>query len=253
MLIAVVLEAEVQARELQRGGAAQVVEPLDFGVAHDDLALAEDPVGELAVALLVRVDQHAGNRDPALRVAPYHELEVIHFKRVQAQVEEKERAPGDDIHDAWQRQRFAPPGIEQPHVDQFQLRAQSTPVGADPLHRYLQPDGFRDRSDNLWAVLLDIGQDPVAQDEEQRCREEEQRPEEHFRGTQEDPARAQGTPDARRPARWLAALRNSARFAASQCAASLAAVRVCVRLRLHGAARCPYSCKSILTVNTRSD
>ena len=237
MFVAVVLQAEIQAGKPQRWRLAQVVMPFDIGVAHHDFALGQHPVGELAAAILLRLEQYPGDRNAALRVAPHRELQLVHFERVEAQIEKQKRPPRDYIDHARQHQRLAPARVEQAHVDQLELRAQAAPVGADPLHRHRQSHGLRHRLDDVGAIALDVREHPIAQSEEKDRNREERRPEERLDRAQEyahPPCRGTG--------------RAAAQFAAGPDAARLRA-----RPRLHAARHCPYSCVVILTVNIRSD
>ena len=210
MLVAIVLEAKIEAGELERGRMAHVVMPFDLGIAHYDFTLPEHPVGEPAVTFLFRFQQDPGHCNASIRVTPHREFQFVHLERMQAQIENQERAPRDHVDHAWQHQRFAPIGIEQAHIDEFQLRAQSAPVGADPLDGHRHADGASHRFDNIGAVPLDVRQHPVAQREKEDGDREEYRPKQHFERAQEN---------ARRPDRRM-------RRAAGQCAAGLNAARV---------------------------
>jgi hypothetical protein len=96
VLVAVILQAEIQRRELERWRLAGLVLPFDFGVADHDLALAEDPVGEPAVVLVAR-DADPGHVELAAGIAPHRQLGAVDHEGVQAQLAREQRAPGDHV------------------------------------------------------------------------------------------------------------------------------------------------------------
>ncbi len=184
VLVAVVLQPEIQRRELERRRLARLVLPFDLGAAHDDLALAEDPVGELAVALLAG-DADPGHVELAAGVAPHRELGSVDEERVQAQLAREQRAPGAHVLYRGQHQRLAAVAVVDAHVRDRQPRPQALPVGAERADLDRQPDRARDRGDDVLPVVLDVRQQPVAQRQQDDRKGEECRPGEDLQRTQQ--------------------------------------------------------------------
>jgi hypothetical protein len=207
VFVVVVGKAEIERSQAQWRGAALLVYPFDLGVADQDLLLAQHPVGQAAVALLLG-EAYAGHRDTALHVATHRELEVVDFEGVQAQVHEQQGTPGDHVDHAGQQQRLAALLVEQPHVDQIELRPQAAPVGADGLDGDRQADGPGDRRHDVVPIAFDVGQQPVAQAEKEHRDQEERGPQKDLDRTQEDAHAGHGVARGEFPAAGRGAFRH---------------------------------------------
>ncbi len=197
MLVVFVAQARVQLRQHERRCAAQFVQPADLGIAHLDLALVEDPVGEIAVARAV-VEPDAGDRDHAVAVAAQRHARPVDRERMQPQLGVQQRAPRNHcVHDR-QHDRLAPVDVVDAHVGDDEPRQQPAPIGLDRADRDLEAGPLRHRGDDVVPVALDARQQPVAQREEPDRRREEHQPGEDLERV--EPGRDE-TPDAREEAR----------------------------------------------------
>ncbi len=159
MPVAGIAQPQLEPRQGKRRRAAFLVQPLDLGVAHRDLILIEDPVGDPVVAPGVGEPDPRDIQRPG-GIAPHAEPRPVDDQRVQPQPADEQRAPRHHVLHDRQHQRLAPFGIVDAHVDQVHLGPEPEPAGLDGADFHRGADGARCRGDDIAAVALDIGQDP---------------------------------------------------------------------------------------------
>jgi hypothetical protein len=132
MLVAVVLQAQVERLQPQRRRPARLVQPLDLGAAHFDAVLREDPVAHLVVALAAG-QADAGHVDIAVLLAAHRQLRSFDHQGMQPQLAREQRAPRDDVlHEgstsASRRRGRAPAGRDRQPQSQPCQSALSEPI-----------------------------------------------------------------------------------------------------------------------------
>ena len=173
MVPAVVLQQEVDALELERHRAAEIVLPLDRRPAHDDLALLERPVGEAdAVGRLVGLHLDPGDEERAPCVAPYDELRPIERHRVEAQLAGEDRHPGHRDADVLERETLSAARVEDLHSRELEPRVEAEPLRGDAADLDPLAERARDRGLDFRFVIRDRRQHPEAE-REHRGREDE--------------------------------------------------------------------------------
>ena len=148
--------------------AAQLVGPVDPAAADHDLALAQQPVGAAPVVLFIRVEPHPGHADDTVAAAPHVQLRTVHFERLQARLQGDQAPPGQGGRDLRQGQQLAPAAVDQAHVAERQYGMDALPAGfqlrdADAVAERAPGGGF-----DVAFIQVDIGQDGVAQRQEQQ-------------------------------------------------------------------------------------
>ena len=189
MRVTAVAQAKVDRCEFQRRRVARLIRPAYLGIADQDLALAQHPIGHAPVPVPA-IDAHACDVERAVGCAAHLELGAVDRKRVQAQVAENQGAPRDHILDRGQDERLASLLVVDPHIRERELRPESEPTRLDASDLYRQADCAGKPGHDLAAIALDVRQQPVADAQHDACDGEECDPEEDF---QNPPGGAQGT------------------------------------------------------------
>ena len=103
MVAEAVLEAELHLVEHELRCVAQFVVPGDQCVAHDDLALPQQPIGQRGVVgAPIGIDGDACDANASGRVAAHRQLGVVDDELAKAEIEQRQRRPGNDQIDARQ-------------------------------------------------------------------------------------------------------------------------------------------------------
>ncbi len=167
MDVAITIEAEIDFVELQFGSATHFVQPGNGGIAHEHLALRQQPVAEPAAGAALRLHCNAGDPERAGSVASDLELGAINRQGTETPLRRQQRQPRQHGFDPVQHQRRPAVGAKDLDVHQTQLRTITLPAGLDRTDRDALPDRMHDRLRNRLAIIVDIGQHEVAQSEHQ--------------------------------------------------------------------------------------
>ena len=159
--------------ELRR--IAQVIVPRDERIAHVDVRLAQNPVGERRViAHLARIEFHAGDVQHAVPVATDREPRLLQHELPQAEIEQGQRRPGDDhlhLRQVEERARRRARGAAHPESVKDDFRIPAIPAGGEPidLHRLLQL--AREGGGEIVAVVFHVREHDEAHREQQHTKE----------------------------------------------------------------------------------
>ena len=129
---------------------------------------SQQPVAQAVAAGFVRLTEHdAGDLDVAGRGATGLELQVTQLDLVETQLAREQRPPRERAVDLFQPQTLAAFAVEQAQIAQPQTRAQTVPFAGDVSDIDALIGGAGQRLNDERAVLVDIGENPVAQHQNQ--------------------------------------------------------------------------------------
>jgi hypothetical protein len=179
------LDAQGDAVEHELRRAVQVVGPRYECVAHDDFALAQDPVREPAVgaALDLRIDLEARDLEPSLRVAADRKLGPLDRQLLEPQIERDERGPRDQhVHLRQQEHRRARGlrTIADGEARDGQAGVPSIPAAGDRLDGHRLAELLRELLCDPPAILLEARKDQETHREQERQEHDHRR---HDHGT----------------------------------------------------------------------
>ena len=168
MLVAAVVELDVQTFQFQRRRAAQFILPDDTGIADDDAILCQQPVGDVVFVARLGSDFQAGGKKAALAVAAQLQCRRVQLQPRQAQLKMPQRAPGQFGFDLIETQCRLPLGVANLEAFEIQRRAQSGPMRLDLANADRPIDARADQLLDLAPVAFDLRQDRVAQRQQQQ-------------------------------------------------------------------------------------
>ena len=165
---AIAVEPQIDFIQLQFGGAALFVQPGDGGVAHEHLALCQQPVSESAAGAVLRLHCNAGYPEHAGGVAFDFERRRVDRQRLEAQLGGQQRQPRQRGRNLVERQCRLSVCAKDPDVHEAHFRPIALPASGDRTDRHALPHGARNRLRDRLAILVDMGQHQIAQSDDQR-------------------------------------------------------------------------------------
>jgi hypothetical protein len=171
MTAAAIAHDEIQISEGQYGRAAQLIVPAHLGVANNDFALGQQPVGEPCAGLL-GIEFDAGDVKRPRPVTAYIQIGLVQGKRMKTQGAERERIPGQGAGHRRQRQGYTVGAVVQPQFGQREVGAQTLPAGIDAADADALADIVRNRPRDEFRMLLDVRQNPETQRQHHRGKAE---------------------------------------------------------------------------------
>ena len=187
---AAVFEAEFEFVEHQFVGPAQRVAPLQAGVADHDLALVEQPLGEVA-APAIGFHRQTGDGNLPVGLTADRQIRRIDLQAPQAQAEQQQRTPGRFGFDVTERQGRLARRILDGQAADPEARTQARPLGGQTGDFHRQTDRPGQHLLQFAPIGRHIGQHAVTQAEEGQPTDEIDDQRQHGQAAQADAGQVQ--------------------------------------------------------------